>query len=376
MKRRDPERFIRGCSIGPGKVCLYSIPERWIVNGRSGGSKSERLIPLSPEEKQAANTRRVVSRYWQAVGWLWIRSRSSRVDLGGGRYLHHRQGLLTLTLPGVATADHKAVKALVLDPFFTYCRNVLGLRDYVWVAELQPKSRQIHFHVIVNQFLPKAKIRRAWNDACDRSGVITMANNSRPSTEIEECESYDGSRMYAYKYMAKGLESGEIVGRIWSGSHTVTGIKTPSTNEVDQAFDVPRALAEVERSKPRWRQYDHGIRVGRFDLSRLTYRQSPVLYNLFRRTLKNHDQPPPPHVAPVTTAQLGSHAATDQGPRIQALRHQCITRGSQMDRPSPQHHHSVPTGTAITGRRGDHITHSSDQPAPYRQGDLWQSCDQ
>ncbi|MCA9404340.1 MAG: hypothetical protein KC897_11200, partial [Candidatus Omnitrophica bacterium] len=63
-----------------------------------------------------------------------------------GRMVKFRQGFVTLTVPGTSTADHKAFKRAVLDPFLTYCRNRLALRDYVWTAELQ-KRGEIHFHM-------------------------------------------------------------------------------------------------------------------------------------------------------------------------------------------------------------------------------------
>lgn len=285
----ERERWITGCSVAPGKASLYQLPERWMIHGRSGRGSSSSPKLISAEDKARRNTGRVISRYWQAVGWLWMRSKPEVVDLGKGRKLKHRQGFLTLTLPGVASEDHKAIKAKVLDPFFTYCRNVLGLRDYVWTAELQERG-EIHFHAIVNQFLPKDKIRSAWLSACDRSGIISRSGGgSRPATEIEECKDWNGSRIYAGKYLAKALRSGEIVGRVWSGSHSVTGIGSVSTNEVDQAFDVPGALKEVKRAKAQWRQHDHGISTARFDVGAITRRRSPILHRLFKRHLHNID---------------------------------------------------------------------------------------
>lgn len=295
---REPDRFVSGVSITPGKACTYQIPERWIVNGYPGGSKRTDRPPKSPEEKAAANTRRIISRYWQAVGWLWLRSKREIIDLGNGRKLPHRQGLLTLTLPGTSSADHRRIKHEILDPFLTYCRNVLGLRSYVWVAELQERG-EIHFHAICNEFLPKDKVRAAWLRCCDRSGLVQGdRRKSRPATEIKECRSYKGSRSYAAKYLGKGLRSGAIIGRIWGGSQDVTGIGPISTNEVDQAFDAPAAIAEVSRITKGWRQHDHGIRTARFALERVTRRQSPVLHSLFRWHLRRHDQPPPPNVCP------------------------------------------------------------------------------
>lgn len=331
----ERERWISGCSVAPGKAALYQLPERWVIHGRSSRGSSGVPKLISVEEKVRRNTGRVISRYWQAVGWLWMRSTPEVVDLGKGRKLRHRQGFLTLTLPGVATEDHKAIKAKVLDPFFTYCRNVLGLRDYVWTAELQDRG-EIHFHAIVNQFLPKDKVRSAWLGACDRSGIVSSSGRgSRPATEIEECKDWNGSRIYAGKYLAKALRSGDIVGRVWSGSHSVTGIGSISTTEVDQAFDVPGILSEIKRAQAQWRQHDHGISTARYDVGAITRRRSPLLYRLFKRHLHNIDTQPQADALPQFRSDTAPRPSGGQPINVPSRSHVDPARGSQVGRAFP-----------------------------------------
>jgi hypothetical protein len=204
--------------------------------------------------------------------------------------VNFRQGFLTLTLPGVATGDHKAIKRKVLDPFFTYARNVLGLRDYVWTAEIQPSTGQIHFHCLVNQFLDKGKVRKAWNDACQRSGVITMSQGYKPSTEIEAVRSYDGSKAYAAKYLGKALKSGEIIGRLWSGSHSVTGFGSISTNEVEDTSTMEAITAELKANNHQWHSVDHEVHITRLETIRITRRRYPTLHRMLNRQIYAYDQ--------------------------------------------------------------------------------------
>ena len=368
---KEPTRFIRGVSITPGKACTYSIPERWLVNGYPGGTKRLDKPERSAEIKTQDNTRRVVGRYWQAVGWLWLRSKRSTVDLGDGRKFVFRQGLLTLTLPGVSSADHRAIKARILDPFFTYCRNVQGLRDYVWTAEIQPSTGAIHFHAILNQFLDKAKVRQAWNSACERSGLITMSQGALPSTQIEACRSYKGSRSYAAKYLSKGLKSGEIVGRIWSGSHSVTGISKLSTNQLEAAFDAPAALLEVDQISDGWRQFDHNVRMARFDLARVTYRRSPVLYMLFKRHLLKHDQPPEPNALPDNHPPRRAPGSTQIPHTQQGPPDHSPTSRWQMDREVQGSSGRVGHGGFMARDRSTAVPDPGNARAPRPQPSLW-----
>lgn len=368
---READRWINGVSFSPGRACTYSIPERWVIHGRTTGKRSEVPKVISAEERERRNTGRVISRYWQAVGWLWIRSRREVIDLGNGRKLRHRQGFLTLTLPGVATGDHMAIKAKILDPFWTYCRNVLGLRDYVWTAELQERG-EIHFHAIVNQFLPKDKVRAAWLRMCDASGIIQRSGGgSRPATEIEECRDWNGSRIYAGKYLAKALRSGDIVGRVWSGSHSVTGIPSISTNEAEQAFDAPAALREVAQARPVWRQHDHGISTCRYDVARITRRSSPVLYRLFRQHLHNVDNPSTANDLPRHYANVRAHGSDQPSPHVASNVDRNSTGRVQVDRTFPKHQRGVAIGGAVARRGMDQSQQVRDTCGAGRQGALW-----
>lgn len=284
------DRSVQGLSFSPSRACLYRIPEHWILHGRSTTARGTRLQKATPEEKARAARARVIGRYWTAIGYLWLRTRKRQVQLADGRLINFRQGFLTLTLPGVATADHKAIKRKVLDPFFTYARNVLGLRDYVWTAELQDRG-EIHFHVLVNQFLDKGRIRKAWNEACARSGIVAMSEaNEQPSTEIEGVKSYNGSKAYAAKYLGKALKSGAIIGRIWSGSHSVTGFGSITTNEVDDTPTMEAITAELKANAHQWVTLDREVHITRLETTRITRRRYPTLHRLLARQIYTYDQ--------------------------------------------------------------------------------------
>lgn len=283
------DRSVQGLSFSPSRACLYRIPEHWIVHGRSTTARGTRLQAATPEEKARAARARVIGRYWSAIGYLWLRTRKTKIELSAGRIVNFRQGFLTLTLPGVATADHKAIKRKVLDPFFTYSRNVLGLRDYVWTAELQDRG-EIHFHVLVNQFLDKGRIRKAWNEACARSGIVAMSEaNQQPSTEIEGVKSYNGSKAYAAKYLGKALKSGAIIGRIWSGSHSVTGFGSITTNEVDDTPTMEAITAELKANGHQWQTFDREVHMTRLETIRITRRRYPTLHRLLNRQIYTYD---------------------------------------------------------------------------------------
>jgi hypothetical protein len=244
---------------------------------------------ISAEEKGKRARARVISRYWQAIGYLWLRTRRRKVTAPSGAVFPFRQGFLTLTLPGQATSDHKAVKKLILDPFFTYARNVLGLRDYVWTAEIQPTTGRIHFHVLINQFMDKDLIRKAWNRACERSGIITPQEGNKPSTEVEAIRSYHGSKSYAAKYLSKALKDHSILGRVWGASHSVTGFGSISFNEVEDGASMSAIAAELTTNNHVWLALDHGVKVSRVETHQVTRSRYPILHRYLSKQIHDAD---------------------------------------------------------------------------------------
>lgn len=339
MRPTFPDQNVQGLTISPSRAVAYQVPSHWIISGRrSKSTKAPRVAPTI-EEKRRRNTARVIGRYWQAVGWLWIRSRNVKVNYAQGKSMKFRQGFLTLTIPGVAQADHKAIKNKVLDPFFTYCRNRLKLEDYVWTAEIQPKTGEIHFHAIVNTFMDKARVRKAWNNACEKSGLITMSKGNKPSTEIEKCKSYNGSKAYAAKYLGKALKSGEIIGRVWSGSHGITGPKAITTNEIEADYDLHKAISELNNNGHEWTTLDHEVRVTRLQTQAITKRRYPYVWRLLMAQLRNYDDARTRAIhesnslvnRPITTParRVGGHSAVSHPPTPHPLSRHRHTISSQ-----------------------------------------------
>jgi hypothetical protein len=280
---------VDGLSFGPSRISRYSIPVHWIVHGRNQQPRRDRISLISPEEKAKRARARVISRYWQAIGYLWLRTRRRKVTAPSGAVIPFRQGFLTLTLPGQATSDHKAVKKLILDPFLTYARNVLGLQDYVWTAEIQPTTGRIHFHVLINQFMDKDLIRKAWNGACERSGIITPQEGNKPSTEVEAIRSYHGSKSYAAKYLSKAIKDHSILGRVWGASHSVTGFGSISFNEVEDGATMSAIAAELTTNNHVWLSLDHGVKVSRVETHQVTRSRYPILHRYLSKQIYEAD---------------------------------------------------------------------------------------
>lgn len=96
---------------------------------------------------------------------------------------------ITLTLPCSQLHSDNSIKSKVLNPFIEWLRaeptNIhstgklkdmqkgFGVKAYFWRAEAQTNTR-IHFHIIVDRFIPWNRIRAKWNQCCERLGYVTF----------------------------------------------------------------------------------------------------------------------------------------------------------------------------------------------------------
>ncbi|AWV96714.1 rolling circle replication-associated protein [Arcticibacterium luteifluviistationis] len=94
---------------------------------------------------------------------------------------------VTLTLPAPQVNSDNDIKQKVLKPFLEWLKEDsnsyylrggmsgkqkgFGVRGFFWRAEPQ-KNGNIHFHILVDRFVPWKRIRQKWNECCDRLGYV------------------------------------------------------------------------------------------------------------------------------------------------------------------------------------------------------------
>ncbi len=80
-------------------------------------------------------------------------------------------GFMTLTLPSLQVNTDKEIKETCLNQFLTELRTNYNIDQYVWRAEKQ-ENGNIHFHLLVDKFIPHEDIRRRWNRIIDKFGYV------------------------------------------------------------------------------------------------------------------------------------------------------------------------------------------------------------
>lgn len=147
--------------------------------------------------------------------------------------------LLTLTLPAIQVHTDQDIKRNVLRPFLQQLFRRYGLNNWIWRAEPQSNGN-IHFHLIIDKFIPKTTIQETWNYYLKPLGYIEAfrlknGHTNPPTTQIELVKNQAKTVNYLAKYVCKKDNVRLISGSIWRCSDSLLKLK-PFVNDCDSSF--------------------------------------------------------------------------------------------------------------------------------------------
>ena len=160
-------------------------------------------------EKTRADLRKKLSVYYECMYSVGKRYRDEK------KIFHP---IVTLTLPSVQVHDDNTIKRELLMRWVEKIRYHFDIRFYYWVAEKQV-NQNIHFHLLLDRFIPHEKVREYWNHELAKLGYIRRFEekygHANPnSTDIEAIRNLSRSSDYVTKYTSKLDQQGGILGRL------------------------------------------------------------------------------------------------------------------------------------------------------------------
>lgn len=142
--------------------------------------------------------------------------------------------------------DHKTIMRNCFKPMLALLRNKMGVKDYVWKAELQVNGT-IHYHLCTNRFIDYMQLRSNWNTLLKKAGLLDKYHSEHGhydanSTDIRATHTATAASIYMSKYMAKNdNEERKIGGKVWDCSMNLKH-STQYTDELSSFAD--QQLAE------------------------------------------------------------------------------------------------------------------------------------
>lgn len=280
-------------TIHPDRVCCFYSPEwspcrpgnkSFDITGENKKDTITEEIEISPvkfdhllksDRKAHGNVSPIARRKLaRAVDYLLLLTSEKNVYARQtGRQFAMKVAFITLTLPSSQVHPDNEIKSLCLNQFLIEIKKRFKVSRYVWRAEKQ-KNGNIHFHIVIDRFIPYQQVRDIWNRICEKLGYVSRYRsemqkwhsggfkvrkdllqswsyksqvrayhagivsdwNSPNSTDIHSIRKIINLKAYIVKYMTKekaiDRNTGEIDelqqqqdGRIWGCSHDLSNIK-------------------------------------------------------------------------------------------------------------------------------------------------------
>lgn len=144
---------------------------------------------------------------------------------------------VTLTLSDTQRHTDNEIKRNMLDQFLHWAKYNYDVKYTFWRAEAQ-KNNNIHFHLILDSFIPFREIQQAWNSIQENNGYLKAyetktGHKNAPSTHVKSVTSVNNFVDYVIKYATKDENHRPIKGRVWGMSDTLRKISS-LTVELDE----------------------------------------------------------------------------------------------------------------------------------------------
>jgi hypothetical protein len=135
----------------------------------------------------------------------------------------------TLTLSAKQIHCDKVIKREMLNHFLIEMKRQFLTNNYLWKAEPQ-ENGNIHFHILLDKYIPWEDLRFIWNKAQERLGYISefekkYGHRDPNSTDIHALYEVRNVHAYIMKYMKKDKSSRPICGVSWSSSDAIANLQ-------------------------------------------------------------------------------------------------------------------------------------------------------
>jgi len=307
-------------SIHPTKLNLYSQIQ-WHKK-RPYRSKRFNISMASKDHagKVSVHAKRKISK---AIEYLLFLSREKELpDTYNGRNYKFRLAFITLTLPSKQVHSDQEIKEQCLNQFLIEARKKWNVKNYLWRAEKQ-KNGNIHFHILVDKFIPWSVLRDSWNRIINKLDYVSNYRdemrrfhdggfkvrqdlikqwdyksqikaynsqkvkdwNSPNSTDIHSVHKVKNIQAYVSKYCTKDEQNAGLKGRLWGCNEAlsnVPGAQLVIDSEVNDAL-----ISLFNKYNPRSYVGAHFTSIS-IEFAMLNDSDSDLLFNAFTTFLQNH----------------------------------------------------------------------------------------
>jgi hypothetical protein len=307
-------------TIHPSKINIYNEPLNRTYHNKEHKRFNLSGVDKSHHDKVSMHARRKISK---AIEYLIFMARAKTLpNTFHGKAFTFRIAFVTLTLPSSQIHSDNVIKEKCLNQFLIECHRRWHVKNYLWRAEKQGNGN-IHFHVLVDKFIPWNELRSTWNRITNKLGYVDRyrdqmrdfhnggfklrndllatwayknqikayqegkANdwNNPNSTDIHSIKKVSNIQKYITKYATKESQTSGLVGRLWGCNFELSDIKGAQLIRDGRISDELNTF--ISQNNPRIYESDH-FSVIEIEFSQLFQSQFQSLFEAFTRYLVQH----------------------------------------------------------------------------------------
>lgn len=166
-----------------------------------------------------------------SINSMYQLSEPRKVKMKNKKFIYNfRMSFITLTLPAKQNHSDIEIKKTCLNQFLVELRKHYNVKNYVWKAELQ-KNENIHFHLLLDQYVDFQALRRRWNRILNKLGYVDAYQERMFSMDLinyHEMRNKNGTTNF--NDSAKAYAAGQKAN--WSNPNSVDVRSVYSKNEL------------------------------------------------------------------------------------------------------------------------------------------------
>lgn len=172
--------LIPKCSIHPGQINIYNEiqwepqkPTRYNADGTEFENRQVYKHLLNSNRSANGKVSKIAKRKMtRALNYLLLLTNEKTIYQNySGRIFKFKIAFITLTLPSKQKHTDNEIKNLCLNSLIIELKKYYHIRHYIWRAEKQ-ENGNIHFHLLVDKFIPYQNLRDRWNRIINKLGYV------------------------------------------------------------------------------------------------------------------------------------------------------------------------------------------------------------
>lgn len=182
------------CTIYPDRITVrnsHNLPSYWDYWDKKIKKANQKINENSLKnlkvKKKSINLSKASKRKIKdSFSLLYHLAKCRTIKISNKKYIYNfRLSFVTLTLPSKQIHTDVEIKKVCLNNFLNSMRNKFGLKNYIWISEIQ-ENGNLHFHCVFDTYIHHKAIRYYWNRSIELLGYVSQYSNRMQKLSLKD----------------------------------------------------------------------------------------------------------------------------------------------------------------------------------------------